>query len=468
MADLVSADGRDPDLRAFIDVLREAGALNDVHREVDPAGELGAVLRASEQAGKAAMFHRVKGFDIPVIGSALGSRERVALALGCPASEVFERVRRAPTEPIKPEVIDGPTPSQEVRQERVDLTRLPAPVHAPNDAGPFINASVVISRDPDTGRHNLTYIRMQVFGPDRTGFNINPWRDMDEFFRRSEARGQNLPFCAAIGVDPMLMMAAAFRSPGDEYEIAGALRGAPVPVVPATTCDMLVPAFAEIVLEGEVIAGERHLEGPMAEFTGHYSGSMDLPVARFTAVTHRRDPIFQTIAGASAEHLLLGNALMREPTLDDAVRRVSPRVRGVALPGPGFAAIVALEDPRPGEARSVAIAALSFHVNTKCVIMVDHDIDIDDPSDVLWAITTRARWDRDLTTIPGALGNRLDPASDQDGVQAKVIIDATLGEDRRSYEKVRYPRVDVARYLGGESTPVAVGEARHADGAGMT
>lgn len=447
MGDRTRFGGRDPDLRTFIDRLRETGSLFDIHREVDPGGELGAVLRASEQAGKAAMFHRVQGFDVPVIGSALGSRERVALALGCPTSEMFERIRRAPEEPIKPEPTNGSAPSQEVREERVDLTRLPVPVHAPHDAAPFINASVVISRDPDTGRHNLTFIRMQVLGPDQTGFNINPWRDMDEFFRRAEARGQDLPFCAAIGVDPALMMAAAFRSAGDEYEIAGALRGEPVPVTSATTCDILVPAFAEFVLEGQVLAGERHREGPMAEFTGHYSGSMDLPVARFTAITHRRDPIYQTIAGASAEHLLLGNALMREPSLDDAVRRMSPRVRGVALPGPGFAAIIALEEPRPGEARSVAIAALSFHVNTKCVIVVDHDIDIDDPSDVLWAITTRTRWDRDVTTIPQALGNRLDPASDANGVQAKVIIDATLGEDRRAYEKVRYPRVDVAEYL---------------------
>jgi 2,5-furandicarboxylate decarboxylase 1 len=448
VSDVSSAAGPPaPDLRGFIERLRGAGALYEIHREVALEGELGAVLRACEQADKAALFHRVRGFEMPVIGGTLGSRRRVALGLGCSESEVFDRIRRAPSDPIPPDVVHGPAPSQEVREESVDLARLPAPVHAPRDAGRFINASVVVSRDPDTGRHNLTFIRMQVFGPDRSGFNINPWRDMDEFFRRSEARGQNLPFCAAIGVDPILMMAAAFRSPGDEYEIAGALRGAPTPVVSATTCDILVPALAEIILEGEVLAGERHREGPMAEFTGHYSGTLDLPVARFTAVTHRRDPIFQTIAGASAEHLLLGNALMREPVLDEAVRRVSPRVRGVALPGPWFAAVIAMDAPRPGEARSVAIAALSFHVNTKCVIVVDHDVDIDDPAEVLWAVSTRVRWDRDCVVIPGALGNRLDPSSDDQSVQAKVIIDATLGEDRQQYEKVRYPRVDLGAYL---------------------
>jgi 2,5-furandicarboxylate decarboxylase 1 len=436
-----------PDLRSFIEVLRSSGDLNEIHREVDVDGELGAVLHASEQAGKAALFHDVRDFDMPVIGGAVCTRRSAALALGSDESEVFDRIREAPSNPILPEIVDGPAPSQETRHDPVDLTWLPVPTHAPSDAGRFINASVVIARDPDSGRHNLSYIRMQIFGPDRSGFNINPWRDMEEFLRRAEARGENLPFCAAIGVDPVLMMAAAFRSPGDEYEIAGALRGEPVPVVRATESDILVPAFAEIVLEGEVLAGERHPEGPMAEFTGHYSGTDDQPVARFTAITHRRDPIYQTIAGASAEHLLLGNALMRGPSLDDAVRKMSPRITGVALPGPGFAAVVAMTKPRPGEARNVALAALSFHVNTKCVIIVDDDINIDDPGEVLWAITTRSRWDRDCTVIPGALGNPLDPASDEDSVQAKVIIDATLGEERQNYERVRYPPVDLFSYL---------------------
>jgi 2,5-furandicarboxylate decarboxylase 1 len=442
----------DPDLRSFIPKLRSAGALYDIRTEVDPDRELGAILSACEQSGRAALFHRVSGFDMPVIGSTLGSRRRVALALECSENEVFDRIRSAPAHPVPPELWDGDAPSQEQRHSTVDLSVFPVPLHAPMDGGPFINASIIISRDPDSGRHNLTYIRMQVFGPDRTGFNINPWRDMDEFYRRAAERGQNLPFCAAIGVDPALMMAAAFRSPGDEYEIAGALNGEAVPVTRATQYDILVPAFAEIILEGEVLAEGRQAEGPMAEFTGHYSGVLDLPIAKITAITTRRDPIFQTIAGASAEHLLLGNALTKEPDLDTAVRTVSPRVTGVALPGPGFGAVIAMDQPRPGEARTVAIAALSFHVNLKCVIVVDSDVDIDDPGEVMWAVTTRTRWDRDCTVIPGALGNRLDPSSNAESVQAKVIIDATLGEDRRRYQKVRYPRIDLSKYLNGDAT----------------
>jgi 2,5-furandicarboxylate decarboxylase 1 len=113
----------------------------------------------------------------------------------------------------------------------------------------------------------------------------------------------------------------------------------------------------------------------------------------------------------------------------------------------------------------VAIAALSFHVNTKMAAVFDDDVDIDDPSDVLWALSTRVRWDRDCITIPGALGNRLDPASDPQSVQSKVIIDATLGPERGEYRKVTYPPVDLARYLGDGSRPAhgpVAGEGSHA------
>jgi 2,5-furandicarboxylate decarboxylase 1 len=440
-----------PDLRSFIRLLREAGEIAEIQREVSAVYELGAVLKACEVIGKAAYFHRVEGYGTPVIGGVLGSHGRISLAMGAKThSDVFERVRAAPTTPLAPEVVQGPAPCQEIviDSSDVDLHSLPVPTHAPDDVAPFINAGIVIAREPTTGRHNLSFNRLQVVDRNITGINMNAWRDMDEFLRQAEDQGRNLPFCVAIGVDPVLQMSAAFRYQGDEYEIAGALRQAPVPVTPAHSCDVLVPAYAEYILEGEVLAGDRRPEGPMAEFTGHYSGTTNQPVARIDRITHRADPIFQTIAGASAEHLLLGNALTREPALDTAVRNMSPRVRAVRLPGTGFAAVISMENPQPGEPRSVALAALSFHVNTKMVIVVDADIDIDDPWDLLWAISTRVRWERDCVIIPGALGNPLDPSSDRNSVQSKVIIDAVLPSDAdRTYHKVRYPDIDLREYL---------------------
>jgi 2,5-furandicarboxylate decarboxylase 1 len=442
------------DLRGFLEVLRRAHAIEDIERTVDPVHELGAILRACEQEGKAAFFHRVKGSEIPVVGSALGSHERIALAVGCERDKLGDVMEEATQSPIPPREIDGPAACQQVVADNVNLRMLPIPVHAPKDAGPFINAGIVIGRDPVSGRHNLSYVRLQVKGPDRVGVNLNTWRHLREFFETAEAQGRNLPFCVAIGVDPVLMIAAAFRYDGDEYEIAGALRGKPTPVVRGRTCDVMVPATAEIVLEGEILAGEREEEGPMAEYTGHYSGVHPQPVGRIIAITHRREPIFQTTAGASFEHLLLGTAVTREPKLKRLAIGASPRVREAYLPpyASGFLALISMEQPRPGEARAVGIAALNAHVNINTVVVVDADVDVFNPTDVLWALSTRVRWERDQVVIPGTLGNELHPSASRDGVISKTIIDATLPPElRESYSKIVYPRVDLAALLSGRA-----------------
>ncbi|MGH8670296.1 MAG: UbiD family decarboxylase, partial [Burkholderiales bacterium] len=285
------------DLRSFLDAVRAAGELHEIRREVDPVRELGRVLAACERAGKAAFFHAVKGFDVPVVGSLLSSPRRIAIALGCEVPDIGARMAAATEKPITAEVQAGKAPCQEVVIRKPDLTKWPIPTHSPLDAGAFITAGVVIARDPQSGRHNLSYNRMQIYGPDRAGISMNIWRHIKAFFDKIEPQGKNLPFAVALGPDPVVMMAGAFRYDGDEYEVAGSLRGAPIPVVKALTCDVLVPATAEIVLEGEVLAGERQMEGPMAEFTGHYSGADPKHVAKITAITHRAGPIFQTMNG---------------------------------------------------------------------------------------------------------------------------------------------------------------------------
>ncbi len=438
------------DLRQFLDVVRKAGEIHEIRKPVDPVRELGAVLNACERSGKAAFFHKVTNHEIPVVGALLSSPSRIALALQCPVSEVRARMAAATETPIKPEVQKSKPLCQEVAIDKPDLTRWPIPTHSPLDAGPFITAGVVIARDPESGRHNLSYNRMQIYGRDRAGVSMNLWRHIKAFFDKIEPKKQNLPFCVALGPDPVVMMAAAFRYAGDEYEIAGALRGAPIPVVQALTCDVMVPATSEIILEGEVLAGERQMEGPMAEFTGHYSGADPKHVARITAITHRANPIFQTMNGGGYEHVSVGNMITREPLLERFVRHISPRVKAVHLPpyAAGFTAIVALENPEPGEAKNVALAAMAAHVNFKSVIVVDSDVDIFDPADVLWALATRVRWQEGVDRIAGAHGSELDPSSGEHGLVTKVIIDATLPADKRDrYKKVAYPAVDLKNYL---------------------
>ena len=342
------------DLRSYLDVVRKAGELHEIRRTVDPVRELGAVLKACERADKAAFFHAVKGFAVPVVGGLLSSPRRIALALGCDVPEVGARMAAATEKPIAARIVDDPAPCQEIVIDTPDLGRWPIPTHSPLDAGAFITAGVVIARDPETGRHNLSYNRMQIYSADRAGISMNIWRHIKAFFDKIEPQGQNLPFCVAIGPDPVVMMAAAFRYGGDEYEVAGALRGAPIPVVRALTCDVMVPASSEIVLEGEILAGAREMEGPMAEFTGHYSGKDPKHVARITRITHRAKPIFQTMNGGGYEHVSVGNMITREPLLERFVRHISPRVKAVHLPpySGGFTALIALDNPQPARRRT--------------------------------------------------------------------------------------------------------------------
>ena len=414
------------DLRSFIEAARKASEIHEIRVPVSHDRELGNVLKACERDGKAAFFHRVAGFDMPVVGGLLASPKRIALALECAVAETGARMAEATEKPIPYALHAGPAPCQEVviRGPGLDIGKLPIPAHSPLDAGRFITAGVVIARDGENGRHNLSYNRMQLFGPDRTGISMNIWRHIKAFFDKIEPKGQNLPFCVAIGPDPVLMMAAAFRYDGDEYDIAGSLRRAPIPVVRALTCDVMVPATAEIIIEGEVLAGVRRMEGPMAEFTGHYSGADEKHVAKITAITHRRDPIFQTMNGGGYEHVSLGNMITREPLLARFIRHITPRLAAVHLPpyGAGFTAIIGLSKPEPGEARNVAIAAMCAHVNVKTVIVVDDDVDVYDPGDVMWALSTRVRWNEAVVPVPGAHGNELDPTSDVHGVQCQIII----------------------------------------------
>ena len=169
-----------------------------------------------------------------------------------------------------------------------------------------------------------------------------------------------------------------------------------------------------------------------------------------TAICWRDDPIFQTIIPGWNEHVYVGNVLPREPLLLNFVRHVSKNVTGLHIPpySSGFSAIVAINKTNPGEPKNVALAAMTAHVNIKWVIVVDSDVDIYDPADVLWALNTRVDWSRDIFLVPGAQGHEMDPTADMRGVHAKIGIDATFDKGRRDYAgRVRYAPVDLSRYL---------------------
>lgn len=448
----VDTDRRVRDLRSFLDVLKQNGQLHVIEKEVGLEFEIGDVLMSLERKGRgAALFEKIRGHSIPVAGGVLGSQERIALALGCKKDEVVDKVAACFEDPKPPVEVDwGYFDEVVCAGNSVDLGSLPIPRHARGDAGPFITAGVTVSRDPDTGIQNLSFQRMQVKGKDRVGIMINEWRHLKGFLDKAEAKNQPLPIAVAIGVDPVVSIAAGFRYDGDEIDLAGGLRGEGLEVKKCFTSDICVPARTEILIEGVILPGEREEEGPLAEFTGHYGEPWKNPVIKVTSIAHRKEPIFQTLAGASYEHINLGNVLPREPLLKKYCTYVSKNVKGVHIPpyGSGFLAIISLDKQNPGEPKNVALAAMMTYVNIKHVIVVDTDVDIYDAGQVMWALSTRVKPERDVFYVPNSQGHELDPSADHRGVHTKVGIDATLEDDLKEYyKKVVYEDVDLEQYI---------------------
>jgi len=441
-------------LQDYLSVLDAAGQLARVNSPVSLVHQLADVAAAAGRKGRGGvLFEHPKDAPLPVFAGAVTNPQQAALALGCQLGKISATMGQVqePNAGIPAvRVAEAGWQANVVTGEADDLSTLPIPTHGLHDGGPFITGGVTVSKDPATGRGNLSYNRMQVLGKHTLGFNVNAWRDTMQFYRAQEADDASLEIAIAIGLDPAVMIAAGCRSDDDELRIAGAIRGSGIPVARGITVDVDVPASAEIVIEGHLPPHERHLEGPLAEFHGYYGELWNSPILEVTAICMRDDPIYQTIVPGAAEHIYLGNVLPREPLLLRFVRHVSKNVTAVHIPpyANGFSAIVQVEKSHPGEPKNVAFAAMTAHVNVKKVIVVDPDVDIYDPADVLWALTNRVDWGRDTFTVPGAQGHEMDPTADVEGVHTKIGIDATFKPDRREYgERIRYPDVDLSRYL---------------------
>ncbi len=443
------------DLRSYLAVLESAGRLTRIWRPCALKYELANVAAtAARRLGNAVLFEQPAGSSWPVFAGAVSTPALAALALECPIGEVAAHMGAAlePARGIAPvRAAEAAWQAHVLTGEAVALHALPIPTHGLHDGGPFITGGVTVARDPVSGRGNLSYNRMQVLDARTLGFNVNEWRHVMQFYKVREAQDEPLEIAVAIGLDPAIMIAAGCRYDDDELHIAGALRGAGVPVCRGVTVDVDIPAEAEIVIEGYLAPHERRAEGPLAEFHGYYGELWQSPVFHVTAICHREAPIYQTIVPGEAEHIYIGNVLPREPLLLRFVRHVSQNVTGLHIPpyGNGFAAVVQLAKSNPGEPKNAALAAMTAHVNIKKVIVVDPDVDIHDPADVLWALTNRVDWSRDVFTIPGAQGHEMDPTADARGVHTKIGIDATYKPERRDYgERIRYPEVDLSQVVG--------------------
>jgi 2,5-furandicarboxylate decarboxylase 1 len=440
-------------LRNWLDHLATRDRLSVIKPGVGLRFELAAIAKRLD-GRRATLFPRPDGHPIPVVSGLISDRGWMAEAMGVEPAEVVTRFQDAALHPV-PWREATTAPAQDVIHRQVDLARLlPLPTHNEHDGGPYVTAGLLITRNPRTGKQNVSIHRCQLTGPNRLGVLLLP-RHAHMFFEMAEEGGRPLAAAIVVGVDPLTLLASQAIAPidADELEIAGALHRQPLSVVKCTTCELRVPAEAEIVIEGRFLPGVREPEGPFGEFPQYYGERAERHVMEIDAVTHRKDAIFHTIVGGGLEHLLLG-AIPREATLLAHLQRSFPNVRDVHLSQGGvcrYHLYVQIHKRQEGEAKNIMLGAFAGHYDVKHVVVVDEDVDIHDPSEVEWAVATRFQADRDLVIVPESQGSKLDPST-RNGVGAKMGLDATkpLSADEMAFKRIRVPgeeTVDVESLL---------------------
>ncbi len=423
------------DLRSFVEEYAETypGEFIRVSEPVNIEFDLQAIALELERRRRfpILLFENIVGHDIPVICNVMASRRAFALALGVEEAQMpFEYSRRL-KEYIKPVVVEDPPFRHTILTgDRVDLARLPVPTYFPGDGGPYITAGMIVAKDPDTGVETEGYHRCQVKGRDKIGVSLHSRRRMFEYQRRAEAKGKSLEAAIVLGLHPLIGMGSLAYPPPEvsKFQVVGGLFQEPLQIAPCETIDLMVPAWGEIVIEGEILAGVREKEGPFGEFTGYFSRRSTEHVFMVKAICRRERPWYQSISSGRAPDHILPLGVLREVEIRNAVSRVIPNVKAVHVPTSGcaaFTAFVSIQQTRPGEAKHAIPIVFGVDHYLKFVVIVDDDIDVYDESDVLWALATRVQADRDIVTLSGSLGAILDPSATDQGLTAKIGIDAT-------------------------------------------
>lgn len=451
--------------------LAEAGRLVRVESPVDPVHELAGVAARLEGDGAAVLFTNVRGHAAPVLAGLYWNRALLAELLAQPertlSGYVAGRIASWQADPVPPVVVDATdAPVRQVTPPRVDLTTIPVPTHALGDAGPYLDAAVVIARHPTTGVRNASIQRFLVVGPDRLHINIDLGRHLGAYLDAAHRSGRPLRFSVNIGVGPGLHFAAATPAEAapidtDELGIASAFHDAPVRLTPGLAADVECAADAQWALECEIHPGEVGTEGPFAEVTGLYAEVGQRPVVRVTAVHHRANPIFHTIL--SGREVWNSVGLLGEANVLATVSRQVPGVRDVyfAHGGAGFyEAVVSIDQRRPGMAKQAILATFAAFPPLKIVKVVDADVDIRDAEDVNWAMAQRMDAATGVLTVPYAAGHELNPTF-RGGTGTKIGFDATRPVPHEpGHDRIRYAEVDLAGYVltrrpAGQPAPVA-------------
>lgn len=447
------------DLQGFIKLLEERQQLRRIDALVDADLEIAEISNRMLQAGgPALLFTNVKGASFPVAINLMGTLERICWAMNMQHPQELEDLGKKlsmlqqpkPPKKVSQAVEFGkllfdvvkakpgrdffPACQQVVANEgELDLNRLPLIRPYPGDAGKIITLGLVITKDCETGTPNVGVYRLQLQSKTTMTVHWLSVRGGARHLRKAAENGKKLEIAIALGVDPLIIMAAATPIPVDlsEWLFAGLYGGTGVKLAKCKTLDLEVPADSEFVLEGTITPGEVLSDGPFGDHMGYYGGVEDSPLIRFHCMTHRRDPIYLTTFSGRPpkEEAMLAIALNRIYT--PILRQQVSEIVDFFLPMEALSyktAIIAIDKAYPGQARRAALAfwsALPQFTYTKFVVVVDKTINIRDPRQVVWAISSKVDPSRDVFILPSTPFDSLDFASEKIGLGGRMGIDAT-------------------------------------------
>lgn len=463
------------DLKEFIAFLEDKKELVRIKTEVDPVLEVTEITdRISKKGGPALLFEKVKGSRMPIAINLFGSYQRMSWALGV---DDFGKINQRFASLLKGEIdlnmreklealyglyklsASKPkeikrAPAQEIVKEK-DFSLFEYPVLKcwPGDGGRFITLPLVITKDPERGKQNMGMYRMQIYDEKTTGMHWHTHHDGAVNYRKAVKLGKRLEVAVALGGDPVTIFSATAPLPYgiEELFFAGFLRGRPVEVVRAKTVDLLVPARAEIILEGYVEIGEKRREGPFGDHTGYYSIADDYPVFHVTCITHTKDPVYPaTIVGKPPmEDCYMGKATER--MFLPFIKMQLPEIVDVNLPLEGVfhnCALISIKKAYPMHARKImnAIWGLGQMMFTKFIFIYDEEVDVQNTSEAAWKAFNNVDPARDIMIAEGPL-DVLDHSAPQPIYGAKMGVDATKKWPEEGYQREWPPEIHMSEEI---------------------
>lgn len=456
-------------LKDFINILERENELIRINKPVSKDLEIteitNRVCKGHEGKNKALLFERVEGFEIPIVTNLFGSEKRIALCFGVNNLEelpkkitrflkldfkggIFELLKKGSDlfnifrSLSSDKIIERP-PCQELifREDRL-LDGIPIPHIWPKDGGRYITLPQVITYSPETGKRNVGMYRIQVI--DHKTLLVHWQRHKHGKEHEDKAKEQNkryIPSAIVLGGDPLCIWAASAPLPPemDEYGLVSFFRGKPIEMARCITQPIEVPAHADIVVEGYIDIEDKRMEGPFGDHTGYYTPKAPFPVFHVTAITTRKDPIYPaTITGIPPmEDFWMGKAVERLAL--PFLKLMLPEIHDINMPSFGVfhnLLIVSIKKRFPGHARKIinALWGIGLLSLTKAIVVVDHDIDVQDIYSVGWYVLGNVDWKRDTVIIEGPV-DQLDHATDKDSFGGKIGIDATRKFKEEGYSR---------------------------------